>query len=148
MKIAILGAGSWGAALGKVLYENGSDVLLWHLEIDFVDKINRSHEHPFLPGVKLRQEIRFTASLNEITEYGDLLVSALPSQVVRSVLVEFPSNWQMNSHHFAFQCVSSACECATAAPRTHARVYMFACVQCMWYSPPPSPIVSKGLDNL
>ena len=94
MKIAILGAGSWGAALGKVLSENGSDVLLWHLEADFVDKINRSHEHPFLPGVKLRQEMRFTASLNEITEYGDLLVSALPSQVVRSVLVEFPSNWQ------------------------------------------------------
>ena len=81
MKIAILGAGSWGAALGQVLHENGSEVLLWHLEAGFVDKINRTHEHPFLPGAKLSKELHFTASLNEISQYGEMLVSALPSQV-------------------------------------------------------------------
>ena len=89
MKIAILGAGSWGTTLGQVLHENGSEVLLWHLEADLVDKINISHEHPFLPGVKLSKELKFTASLHEIAEYGDIMLSALPSQVVRNVLEKF-----------------------------------------------------------
>ena len=94
MKIAILGAGSWGTALGQVLNENGNEVLLWHLEEDFVNKINQSHSHPFLPGVVLNTEIQFTSSLNEIAEYGEIMVSAVPSQVVRVVLEKFPSIWK------------------------------------------------------
>ncbi len=39
MKIAVLGAGSWGTALGQVLNENGHDVRLWHLEQDFVESL-------------------------------------------------------------------------------------------------------------
>ena len=70
MKIAVLGAGSWGTALGQVLVENGHDVLLWHLEQDFVDGINQSHTHPFLPGVNLSHALQFTASLDDIFEYG------------------------------------------------------------------------------
>tara|TARA_B100002003_G_scaffold248057_1_gene280994 strand:+ start:19 stop:1011 length:993 start_codon:yes stop_codon:yes gene_type:complete len=93
MKIAVLGAGSWGTALGQVLNENGHDVCLWHLEPDFVDTINQSHVHPFLPGVELNHALQFTSSLEEICEYGELLLSAVPSQVVRLVLNKFPENW-------------------------------------------------------
>ena len=39
MKIAVLGAGSWGTALGQVLNENGHNVCLWHLEPDFVESL-------------------------------------------------------------------------------------------------------------
>ena len=94
MKIAVLGAGSWGTALGQVLNENGHDVLLWHLEQDFVDEINQSHTHPFLPGVNLSNTLQFTASLDQISDYGEVLVSAVPSQVVRTVLDNFPSGWK------------------------------------------------------
>ena len=94
MKIAVLGAGSWGTALGQVLNENGHDVRLWHLEQNFVDTINQSHVHPFLPGVKLNHALQFTSSLEEICNYGELLVSAVPSQVVRLVLEKFPDNWE------------------------------------------------------
>ena len=86
MKIAVLGAGSWGTTLGQVLNENGHDVLLWHLEKDFVDAINQSHTHPFLPGVNLSKTLHFTASLDDIADFGEVLVSAVPSQVVRVVL--------------------------------------------------------------
>ena len=94
MKIAVLGAGSWGTALGQVLNENGHDVLLWHLEQDFVDEISKSRIHPFLPGVNLNNTLQFTASLDDISDYGDVLVSAVPSQVVRVVLEKFPSGWK------------------------------------------------------
>ena len=94
MKIAVLGAGSWGTALGQVLNENGHEVLLWHLEQDFVDQINQSYVHPFLPGVNLSNTLQFTASLDQISDYGEVLVSAVPSQVVRKVLGNFPSGWK------------------------------------------------------
>jgi len=94
MKMAILGAGSWGTALGQLLYENGSEVCLWHFETDFVDKINRTHEHPFLPDVQLSKGLHFTSSLDEIAEYGDMMVSAIPSQVLSNVLSKFPNDWQ------------------------------------------------------
>lgn len=93
MKIAVLGAGSWGTALGQVLSENGHEVLLWHLEQDFVDEINQTHVHPFLPGVHLITNLQFTASIEEICGYGEILISAVPSQVVRSVLSQFPGGW-------------------------------------------------------
>ena len=94
MKIAVLGAGSWGTALGQVLHENGHEVLLLHLEQNFVETINQSHVHPFLPGVKLNHALQFTSSLEEICNFGELLVSAVPSQVVRLVLEKFPDNWE------------------------------------------------------
>ena len=94
MKIAVLGAGSWGTALGQVLSENGHDILLWHLERDFVDEINHTHVHPFLPGVNLTSKLQFTASIDDICGYGEILISAVPSQVVRSVLDQFPDGWK------------------------------------------------------
>jgi glycerol-3-phosphate dehydrogenase (NAD(P)+) len=80
--------------LGQVLNENGHDVRLWHLEQNFVETIKQSHVHPFLPGVKLNHALQFTSSLEEICNYGELLVSAVPSQVVRLVLEKFPDNWE------------------------------------------------------
>ena len=94
MKIAVLGAGSWGTALGEVLSKNGHDVLLWHLEQDFVDNINQTHIHPFLPDIDLNKTLQFTASLDDIYDYGGILISAVPSQVVRPVLRRFPRGWR------------------------------------------------------
>ena len=94
MKVSILGAGSWGTALGQVLSENNHDVALWHLDQNFVSSISKSHSHPFLPGVKLNRSLNFTSSIEEVCEYGDVLISAVPSQVVRSVLQKLPNNWE------------------------------------------------------
>ena len=61
MKISILGAGSWGTALGKVLNEKGHDIQLWHFEHSFVEKINSDYNHPFLPGITLDRSLKFTS---------------------------------------------------------------------------------------
>ena len=93
MKIGILGAGSWGTSLGQVLAENGHDVLLWHYKPEFVAKINQSYKHPFLQGIELNNTLKFTYSIQEVCDYGELLVTAVPCQVLRSVLERFPENW-------------------------------------------------------
>ncbi len=93
MRVSVLGAGSWGTALGQVLSENGHSVKLWHLNDKFVNKINATHIHPFLKDVKLDPKIKFISSLEEICSFGEILISALPSQSVRSVLDKFPDKW-------------------------------------------------------
>mgnify|MGYP001261236996 CR=1 FL=1 len=93
MRIAILGSGTWGTALGKVLQENGNDVILWHYKKDFVKNINSKHIHPYLPGIQLNPKLRFTSSLNDLFEHGEMLVSAIPSQAIRGVLGQFPKKW-------------------------------------------------------
>ena len=93
MRIAILGSGTWGTALGKVLEENGSDVVLWHYKEDFVKNINCNQIHPYLPGIKLNSNLQFTSSLKELLEHGEILLSAIPSQAIRGVLKQFPNKW-------------------------------------------------------
>ena len=54
MKIAVLGSGSWGTALGQVLAENGHEVVLWGREDYIADEINQAHTNShFLPGINL-----------------------------------------------------------------------------------------------
>ena len=90
MKIAILGAGSWGTALGQLLQENGIEVTLWHPKQDFVNKVNSNHIHPFLNNIKLSNNLKFLCSLELVLKNVDMIVSALPSQVVRSVFTKIP----------------------------------------------------------
>ena len=93
MKISILGAGSWGTALGQVLQDNGLKVMIWHYNDSFVSEINSTYRHPSLPSVLLSNKIQFTSSIKNIIEYGELLIVALPTQSIRKVLLEFPSNY-------------------------------------------------------
>ena len=93
MKIAVLGAGSWGSALGQVLAENNHNIKLWHANESFVNKINQDHIHPFLSKVLINKSIEFTSSIDDLCDFGEILISAIPSQGLRSVLSKFPKGW-------------------------------------------------------
>ncbi|MBR3040843.1 MAG: NAD(P)H-dependent glycerol-3-phosphate dehydrogenase [Lachnospiraceae bacterium] len=85
MKIAVLGAGSWGIALAKLLYDNGHEVTVWSALQDEIDMLNREHEHvDKLKGVKLPEEMIFTSDLNAAVTDSKILVTAVPSVFVRS----------------------------------------------------------------
>ena len=50
MKCTIIGAGSWGTALGQVLSENGHETRLFSLSQADADNINQKHENfEYLP---------------------------------------------------------------------------------------------------
>ena len=87
MKISVLGAGSWGTALAIVLSNNGHDVTLWEYKKEYVKGLIKHHENKvFLPGISIPQEISITHSLEQASNDQHMIVIAIPTQFVRSVL--------------------------------------------------------------
>ncbi len=84
--IGIIGAGSWGTALAWLLNNNGHKVQIWSVVAEEIDMLKKNHEHlDKLPGVKLSEDMEFTTDLKEAIEGKEILVTAVPSPVVRSV---------------------------------------------------------------
>lgn len=81
--IAVLGAGTWGIALAKLLCVKGHDVAVWSALPSEVDQLAATNQHPKLPGVELPDALHYTASLEEACACRDLLVFATPSVFVR-----------------------------------------------------------------
>ena len=86
LRATVVGAGAWGTALAAVLAEKGHDVTLWSYEAEVADAIEQRRENPYLPGVRLADNLRATADLERSIGGAQLVASVSPSQVVRSVM--------------------------------------------------------------
>ncbi|MDD6734148.1 MAG: NAD(P)H-dependent glycerol-3-phosphate dehydrogenase [Lachnospiraceae bacterium] len=85
MKISVIGAGSWGIALAKLLYNNGNEITVWSALEDEIVMLNKEREHKDkLPGVKLPDDMIFTTGLKEAMKDSKILVLAVPSPFVRN----------------------------------------------------------------
>lgn len=85
-KVGVIGAGSWGTALALVLNDNGHDVTMWSLLQSDIDELESLHENPrYLPGVKLPNELKFTADLANAAQDKDFLIMVVPSHAMRPV---------------------------------------------------------------
>lgn len=84
-KICVLGAGSWGTALSKVLAYNGHDVTIWSIDKKEVEMLSSCHEQKDkLPGVILPESVKVTGDMEEAVNGREMLVIAVPSLFVRS----------------------------------------------------------------
>lgn len=94
LKISVLGAGSWGTALSLVFNQNNHTVTLWSHKKEHIKKIQKTgFNNDYLPGVKINSEINLTSDLNIATENKDIIFTVVPSQFLRSVLVNIkPEN--------------------------------------------------------
>jgi len=87
MKTTVLGAGSWGTTLGLVLLENGHDVNLWTYKAAQAEWMVEKRENPdFLPGIFLPPQLDIMTDLERASADRDLIVAAVPSQFLRSVI--------------------------------------------------------------
>ena len=82
--IGILGSGTWGVALARLLEHNGHTVTVWSKFQKEVDSLNATRVHPNLPGLAISPEIVFTADMREVCANKDILLFAVPSVFVRS----------------------------------------------------------------
>ncbi|MCK4858452.1 MAG: NAD(P)-dependent glycerol-3-phosphate dehydrogenase [candidate division Zixibacteria bacterium] len=93
-QVGILGAGSWAIAVAVLLSDNGHRVNLWEFDSDAAQKLADLRQEPDkLPGIILPDEVGVTNNLAEAVSDADILVFAVPAQVVREVcryLIETP----------------------------------------------------------
>ena len=87
-RIAILGAGSWGMAMAYMLDKNGKQVKLWEFNANDYRRLVTLRQRPDkLKGVILAPSIDITNDLKYALEDVQLIILAIPSQFLRSVLV-------------------------------------------------------------
>ncbi len=87
MQIAVLGAGSWGTTLAVLLAEKGHSVTLWSfLEKDAGAMRTTRENHDFLPGIPIPPSVVITHDIPEAVTGASLIVAAVPSQYLRSVI--------------------------------------------------------------
>ena len=85
-KIGVLGAGSWGTALAVLLASKHEKIVMWEFFPELAEKLQADRENKsMLPGVKIPNNIKITSRLAEAVEGMELLVSAVPSHVVRQL---------------------------------------------------------------
>ena len=84
-KVSVLGAGSWGTALSLLLCKNGHEVTLWSALEDEVRMLCEKREHESkLPGVRLPEDMKITADLEDSLQDPDVAVLAVPFPFTRS----------------------------------------------------------------
>jgi glycerol-3-phosphate dehydrogenase (NAD(P)+) len=86
MTLSIIGGGSWGTALACVLAPRFPSVRLWIYEPDLAVRTQQNRVNDvFLPGIGLPGNVQAGHSLEESLADADVVVSAVPSHVVRDV---------------------------------------------------------------
>ena len=85
-RVAVLGAGSWGTALAKVLGDDGHEVTLWARRAGIADAINRTHTNEaYLSGIALPDSLRATSDLALALHDAQAVVVVVPSHGLREI---------------------------------------------------------------
>ncbi|MDD5196434.1 MAG: NAD(P)-dependent glycerol-3-phosphate dehydrogenase [Candidatus Omnitrophica bacterium] len=85
--IVILGDGGWGTTLSVLLARKGFQVTIWGAFAENIAYMDKKRENKkFLPGIKIPGEITLTSNLKGAIQNKGLVVLAVPSQYMRSVL--------------------------------------------------------------
>ncbi|HTX99359.1 MAG TPA: 2-dehydropantoate 2-reductase N-terminal domain-containing protein, partial [Bacteroidota bacterium] len=87
MHVSVLGAGSWGTTLAILLAEHHHDVTLWSFSPSQAEQMQSTRFNPeFLPDIEIPSRIEITADLHHAVRGCELIVAAVPSQYLRSVV--------------------------------------------------------------
>jgi len=111
LRIAVLGAGSWGSALSLLLARNQHHVVLWGHDAEHLNEIKRdSANNRYLPGIPFPDNVVTETDLENTLSKADIVLMAVPSAAFRSVLEK------VNQHAFPKKII-----CATKGidPKTH-----------------------------
>ena len=83
-KIGVLGAGTWGMALARMLCISGNQVTVWSALPQEIEEFSATRRHRNLPGMTIPEELLFTKEIAEVCKDKDILLFAVPSPFVRA----------------------------------------------------------------
>jgi glycerol-3-phosphate dehydrogenase (NAD(P)+) len=87
-RVAVIGAGSWGTAVAKIVATN-ADTTLWARRRELAQQIEERRENrDYLAGVSLPQTLGVTSELEQACAGADVVVLGVPSHGLRAVLEE------------------------------------------------------------
>lgn len=90
MKIAVIGAGSWGTAFGKYLYDQGHEVRIFGRNQEKLDEIRATgRNEEYLPGIDLPTELIFSSDIEFVLQEAELLMNVISSQYIRTQYASF-----------------------------------------------------------
>ena len=88
-KIAILGAGSWGTALGLLAAKNGCKTLLWGHNKEQIDLLAKQHQNQrYLPNHIFPDNLKVTSDLEEVANFSELILVCVPSHAFKNTLLQ------------------------------------------------------------
>ena len=89
LRVTVLGAGSWGTALGHLLAGRGHQVTMWAFEPEVVAGINERHVNPlYMKDTPLPPNMRASGSFAEALSGAQMVLFTIPAQRTRRVLRE------------------------------------------------------------
>lgn len=82
--IGVIGAGTWGMALAKMLQVAGHDVTVYSPIETEIDELSANRVHKNLPGMVIPKDLKFTKDIKEVCEDKNIIMFATPSIFLRS----------------------------------------------------------------
>lgn len=87
LKVAVLGAGSWGTALAALIARHGHQAMLWGRDAMVARAIDLAHENPrYLPGIGLPVNLRASTDLAATMAGADQVLVVVPSHAFTQTL--------------------------------------------------------------
>ena len=87
--LAIVGGGSWGTALAIVLAPRFARTSLWIFEPDLARQVHATRiNDTYLPSFEIPSNVEVTSNLESALEAADVVLSVLPSHLVRAIYGE------------------------------------------------------------
>lgn len=83
-KINVIGAGTWGMALARMLCRNGHEVKVWSALPEEIEQLKTTRRQKNLPDMVIPEEIIFTDRIEDFCEGDNLFLFAVPSVFVRN----------------------------------------------------------------
>ena len=88
IRVAVIGAGSWGTTVAHLAATN-APTTLWARDEDLAKEIDSEHRNSrYLSGFNLHEALRATSALDDCVAAADVLVMGVPSHGFRSSLEE------------------------------------------------------------
>ena len=99
MNITMLGAGSFGTGMSKHLADLGHNILMWTIDKEQSDSINKTGRNTFcFQDTILPENIKCTMDINEALDFSDRVIMAIPTQFEREVCQKVAKSGRKGLH--------------------------------------------------
>ena len=88
-KIAIIGSGSWGMALGIYLAKLGNDINVWAFDEEEKREINEERKCRYLPNITISEKIKCYSDFEKVLDNVEIILHVTPSKFTRETLKKY-----------------------------------------------------------